>query len=117
MNGACKSCYPSFELNNGKCVVSNNKDNFDVNCAKFSNKGDCTQCSRGFYFNAKNVCTQVDPLCANFDSKTVSCLGCYAGYKLSNGKCVEDVQGISDLNCAELKNSVCTKCSQGFYFD
>ena len=115
-NGVCRTCYPSFELNNGKCVVSSNS-NFDANCAKFTNKGECTQCSRGFYFNEKNVCTQVDPQCANFDSKNARCLGCYSGYKISDGKCTIDVQGVSDLNCAEFKNSVCTKCSQGFFFD
>ena len=103
-------------MNNGKCVVSSNA-NFDANCAKFTNKGECTQCSRGFYFNDKKVCTQVDPQCANFDSKSARCLGCYSGYKISDGKCDIDVQGVSDLNCAEFKNSVCTKCSQGFFFD
>lgn len=98
-NGACRSCYPSFELSNGKCIVST-KNNYDPNCAKFSSKGECTQCSRGFYFNANSVCTQVDPLCASFDSKFARCLACYPGYKTSSGKCVEDIQAISDLNCA-----------------
>lgn len=97
-NGACKSCYPSFELSNGKCIASTK--NYDQNCAKFTSKGECTQCSRGFYFNANSICTQVDPLCASFDSKFGRCLTCYPGYKVSNGKCLEDVQAISDLNCA-----------------
>lgn len=72
----------------------------------------------GFYFSAANVCTQVDPLCSSFDSKFTRCYTCYPGYKVSSaGKCIEDSQVLSDLNCAEFKNSVCTKCSLGFYFD
>ncbi len=71
----------------------------DPNCAKF-NKNECIQCSRGFYFNSNKICTQVDPLCAGFDSKTGQCFNCYTGYKIEQGKCLEDPQAVSDLACA-----------------
>ena len=84
--GACRSCYPSFELAGSKCVPSK-ADKLDPNCAQF-NKGVCTRCSKGFYFGANNLCTQVDPLCQTFDSKFGKCLSCFNGYKLDNGRCL-----------------------------
>lgn len=80
VTGDCQSCYPSFEINSGKCVPSK-VDNLDQNCAKFTNSK-CVQCSRGFYFNANKVCTQIDPLCSTFDSKSSQCFSCYTGYKI-----------------------------------
>lgn len=84
--GDCTSCYPSFELNSGKCIPSKNQ-NLDPNCAKFA-RNECVQCSKGFYFNSDKLCTQVDPLCASFDSKSGQCFNCYIGYKINQGKCV-----------------------------
>jgi hypothetical protein len=49
-NGYCLSCYEGRTIINGSCVILQDVNKVDVNCAKFENQT-CVKCSNGFYFN------------------------------------------------------------------
>lgn len=116
-NGACLSCYDSFELIGIRCIKSEIKDVSDVNCAEFS-QGACTKCSVGFIFNSNRVCSQVSSDCKTFVAASGLCSSCYFGFDLANGICVKGVNDVSsiDKNCAKFAAGICVQCSKGFYF-
>lgn len=91
LDGACQTCYVGFKLEGKKCVED--KQNSGTNCAEFSEDQPniCLRCSKGYYFNSKEVCTKVSDLCATYNEKTGACLSCFVGYELSQGKCIEKV--------------------------
>jgi hypothetical protein len=59
-----------------------------------------------------------DSLCSEFDKLTGACTKCYPGHVLVQGKCeVDKSYTVSDPFCAEFQNSICMKCSNGYYFE
>ena len=45
-------------------------------------------------------------------------MDCYSGYRLSStGECIQIVQEVSDVNCAEWNGTICKRCSFGAAFD
>lgn len=117
-NGNCLSCYKGYSLAGSGCVIAPNPiDNTqpsDLLCARWAN-GVCAQCSQGAYF-VSGVCTQSDPLCKSYDSASGSCLSCYNGYSLANGKCIANTSAPSDQLCAVWNGAVCAQCSPFSYF-
>jgi proprotein convertase subtilisin/kexin type 5 len=115
--GACLTCYDGYFLADVICafgsIASSNSDPY---CLKVVNQT-CTQCSKGFYL-LNNTCLMVNPLCKSFDYTKLDCLICYSGYSLtSTGNC--EISAVSSLaaGCSQFNNSVCIKCSNGYYFD
>lgn len=112
------ACFSGFSLVNGSCNFNPDKPLYDVNCKTFDNNGKCLNCSKGFYFNANGICTQLDPNCKTYDLKTYVCNDCYAGYNLTNGSCArENVNTTLQGNCAQWLDGVCTKCVDRAYYD
>jgi hypothetical protein len=58
----------------------------DPNCNIPSSTG-CISCKYNFYLSA-GVCNPVSPLCYGYDLTNGQCLDCVQGYTLSNGACI-----------------------------
>ncbi len=87
-NGNCTSCYQGYELSQGACVLSDNSQNQDPNCARYDqDQSKCLQCSNRYYFNQNGICTAVSPQCQTWSNATGLCTSCYQGYTLANGVC------------------------------
>jgi hypothetical protein len=85
INGLCTSCYAGYDLTQGDCALSNSNNGrpSDLGCKNWDwNKQVCLECSSGWVFNSKGVCTQVSSNCQSYDANGV-CTGCYNGYTLS----------------------------------
>lgn len=120
LDGRCLTCYIGYIIQETKCVQDKNNVLIDSNCAEFLEEDPlvCLKCSKGYIFNADGKCRKVNDLCATYNEKTGVCLSCFVGFELSKGTCIEKIEQVSDLNCAEFdKNGKCTKCSGGFYFN
>lgn len=108
------SCYPGFELSGPACVKATSSVT-DEYCKTWN--GDiCTECSFGAFFLPNGKCTLADPLCRTFDQNNGNCMSCYASFELQGAKCIKSKQSLSDPNCAEFFEGLCTKCSKGFIF-
>jgi expansin (peptidoglycan-binding protein) len=119
-NGACVTCYVGYNLNNGKCVLAPIQQVSDVGCATWNwNKQTCLQCSSNWVFNNNGVCVPVSDQCNTYNNAG-ACVTCYAGYNLSNGKCVlAPIQKVSDVGCAtwDWNKQVCQQCSSNWVFN
>lgn len=113
----CTACYSGYSLNGNNSCVKSDTPKLDPNCAKYDANNVCQQCSKGSFFNAKNICIVVDPSCFTFDQSTGNCLSCYQGFTLSFGTCeVSNATAVSDPNCRKfLTNDVCSQCSDRYY--
>ena len=48
----------------------------------------CLECSAGYFFNDKRICSQVSIYCKNFNRAVGVCEQCYLGYAIFSGQCV-----------------------------
>lgn len=119
LNGVCVECEPAFNLDTGKCLPKDSASTlkslvFDPLCNRFE-KGVCTKCSYGAYFDVKGVCRISNPLCKESDTNG-ACTVCYSGFELKDGSCILVVQDL-DPNCNLFEGAKCLRCSFGAYFD
>lgn len=118
--GVCLACYIGYQLNStNNCVKSAIQTNSNPYCAQWQGTV-CLKCAVGSIFNSKSICIVLDPSCKTNNMVTGACLSCYSGYVLaSNGTCdLNQNQSVSDPNCNQFNtNGVCTKCSNGYYFN
>jgi hypothetical protein len=112
INGACTSCYDSFELSGNTCVKSTvDVASIDPNCAQFKGKV-CEKCSKNFYFGSNGLCTAVNPLCNGYNPLNGACTGCFESFVLNGRDCIEDTAfKLSDPNCASWLQGVCVRCA------
>ena len=77
------------------------------------------KCSQGFIFLDTGKCGQVSANCKTFNSFTGVCTGCYLGYALEFGNCINSTNNLAaiDPNCAAFQNNICVTCSKNFYFN
>jgi hypothetical protein len=65
---------------------------YSLNCAKYNDKGQCTDCYFGYYVITDNIgpyCEKVSDLCRTYDKANGKCTSCYLGYYLSTlGDCL-----------------------------
>ena len=124
-NGDCTSCYKGYDLIEGKCVFSefNNAKPSDAGCGLWNwDEQVCLQCSKGFVFNAKQICVASSDLCRSIVPETGACDSCYEGYDLKEGACLfSEFNNArpSDLGCHQWdwNNQVCLKCSHRWFFN
>jgi hypothetical protein len=77
-NTRCLKCIDGYHLTvDSLCVATTS----DPNCKTFV-LDQCKACSNGYYLNSQFACSQVDPLCATYDSNNGFCLTCYSGYTI-----------------------------------
>jgi hypothetical protein len=113
MDGSCTSCFAGFELTGGKCQPSLSASS----CSQFNKDGSCAKCGAGSYLSA-GQCIAIDPQCADFDTNTQSCQGCYAGYSILNGACqISKVDSQYEVeNCyAYDRRNACIKCYERYF--
>lgn len=123
-NGLCLSCYQGYDLTNGTCFFSksNNAVPTDSGCGKWDWSSQiCIECSSGFTFNAKGVCSAVSDQCKTWSSSGL-CSTCFKGYDLKNGTCVlSSFNAIKpvDVGCSkwDWDNQICLQCSTGWGFN
>ena len=113
-DGACTTCYTGYEVSGKTCVVSS-KPLGDPNCKTFLNDV-CTECSFRHYKGPGGKCVEVSPDCKEYTADG-GCTECYVGFKLEGSICVEDDTIAGDSNCAEWRDGLCMRCSQGTFFD
>lgn len=87
-------------------------------CAEYDDNGNCLKCAVRRYLDDQGNCKQIDDLCAEFDYEKRTCIGCYSGYSILNGKCeitkVEEGKEIE--NCfAYTPEGSCLECFDRFY--
>jgi hypothetical protein len=81
--GACKSCYPGYEIQGNGCAKSILSSAIP-NCNQIdSDTGKCKKCSSGYYFDKNDNCIQSDPSCLEFNYSLRLCVKCYPGYSLN----------------------------------
>lgn len=116
-NGACLTCYDGYFLADVICAFGSLPSaSSDPYCLKVVNQT-CSQCSRGFYLS-NSTCVMVNPLCKDFDYTRLVCTGCYSGYSLSSDNtCGVSAASNLAVGCSQFNNSICIKCSNGYYFD
>jgi hypothetical protein len=118
-NGNCLTCYSGYFLADVICAFGSSpstSSNYNPYCLKVVNEK-CTQCSMGFYL-LNGTCTMVNPLCKTFDYTALACTNCYSGYVLSStAHCEVSSTANVAAGCSQFNNSVCVKCSNGYYFD
>ena len=116
--GICEACYQGWEIVDGKCVPIDLVNSDQKGCKAWEN-GECIECSKRWYKNDKNICTEVSDLCYTWAANG-DCESCYKGYVVIDGECVRDpnefVPSVDSL-CAEWKDRVCLKCAVRAYFD
>ena len=83
-NGACTSCYPSYRVESGKCLLEQAQD---PRCKTSRTDGFCDECFSGYYVRS-GVCERVNPLCKTYNQLNGNCLSCYKGYEVKGGSCV-----------------------------
>ena len=123
-NGDCLTCFKGYELKNGQCLFSdsNNAKPLDSGCGTWDwDNQKCIKCSKGWVFNANNVCVPVSDQCASHAGNG-DCLTCYKGYDLRNEKCLfsgSNNARPSDLGCGtwDWDNQICLACSKGWVFN
>jgi len=99
-NGSCFNCSINYKLDNGLCVPK-------VNCT-----------NRQFYSNG--VCVDVNRLCSSW-SEDGTCLSCYSGYFLSEGRCLQLASSVKVnlctfpcKTCFNERLDYCFSCSFGY---
>jgi hypothetical protein len=85
--GKCGSCWPSYTIQNGNCVVASNLNTpRDPFCSKFvSATTTCISCYVGYFVNV-NVdgrCAPANQYCATYSMLGGACTSCYNPYRLS----------------------------------
>lgn len=123
-NGLCLSCYQGYDLINGVCFFSksNNAVPTDSGCGKWDWSSQiCIECSSGFTFNSRGVCSAVSDQCKTWSSSGL-CSTCFKGYDLKNGLCVLssfNTINPSDVGCSkwDWDNQICVQCSNGWAFN
>jgi len=118
--GACLTCYDGYFLAEVICVFGtapgSSSAAYDPYCLRVVNQA-CTQCSRGFYLQ-NGTCNMVNPFCKTFDYTALACTACYPGYGLSAaGNCEVSAASSLPTGCSQFNNSICVRCSRGYYFD
>lgn len=129
-NGDCLGCYNGYELQSGRCIVSNisySRDNSPTNnidktltlsgCL-LTNLTSllCTSCQWG-YALINGICYQKDLNCQTFQSvNSLSCLKCYDGFKpfgSNSEQCVLSTLIIN--NCLKYSSTIsCVLCQNGY---
>lgn len=113
-DGTCLTCFPGYSLNIlGQCL----QGTVGAGCSTFDANGACTQCGTGYYLQS-GICNQIDPQCANFNTTSLQCVGCYSGYTILNGVCqISKVDTQYQVkNCyAYNSNNLCVSCFDRFY--
>jgi hypothetical protein len=108
--GNCSSCYSSYTLTAGSCVLCPFTGCVAANASVVNNTCTCTLCNSGYYLNAGS-CTACTTLqCATCPSNT--CSNCLTGYYLSVGSCLSTVVANCKITAT---SSTCNTCMTGFY--
>ena len=122
--GHCTSCFQGYDLLNGTCNLSapNNAKTSNSGCGNWdwTNKV-CLSCSKGFVFNADQLCVSTSDQCKTFDSQTGACTSCFKGYDLNNNGCSLSASNNaipSQIGCStwDWDNQICLKCSNLWVF-
>lgn len=104
--GQCLNCITGYVLSNGICVKE------IPNCLRWG-PGTCLQCADQYYLQ-NGLCYKSPDYCFTFDSFTLQCLKCIAGYDLSMGRCILN-QSTNCLYYNPLQSSQCYTCKNTFY--
>lgn len=160
--GSCSACESGFTLENGACksrcpsgysfspiFAGCIKDTYmcNIGCAPSGcGIGSTTRPDKGHYITAEGLCPACSAAITGCDTCSQSSLGalpvctkCQSGYRLLNGKCVENCSGVTcsngykatstsagcccekttiscPENCSTCSSSAtCTKCQSGYY--
>ena len=116
--GGCTSCYSGYTLLESICFLGRTPASpLNPFCSQFNGTA-CTQCSKGYYLS-NSECLLIDPLCKSFGLSSLRCEQCYIGFDLkSDGTCVvSETSASTTEGCAQFNNSLCVRCSKGYYFE
>ena len=114
-NGRCTACYVGFENIDGNCVVKDEQDPRDANCAEWLDEEICLRCADRAVFDANGICTFVSVDCDGYDPIFGSCTSCYSGFDLIGGNCVRSETESACLERDEY--NLCVKCSVRSYIN
>jgi len=113
-NGKCLTCFQSYVLNKGECIIDANNTATDPNCASWLD-GICVLCAPRTFINSKGLCENVNINCGTYKITDGSCTSCYPGFDLANGVC--SVSN-SPSSCSKFDSKgACLNCSQGSYLN
>jgi hypothetical protein len=82
----------------------------DDGCLISGSSGVCSKCLEGVYVNKFGVCDIGVINCVKLGSRD-QCEGCAVGYKLNNGRCVNNDQGCMQV---DTETGLCLQCSSNF---
>jgi hypothetical protein len=106
-NGQCTSCYPGYQLQNSKCIVSTHTLTQNTTASPVAPNASTPQASPNSVSNLGAV-----PMgCIKMNSDSQQCLNCQWGFVLLNGSCIE-----RDLNCQTFEGDSlnCLNCYNGY---
>jgi hypothetical protein len=117
-NGLCASCWASYTLTAGACLLVSNGDLY---CAQFAPlpSTNCVRCYQGYYINGNGVtgkCTLGSYTCASFTTVGNGlCASCWPSYILSAGNCI--LPASLDPYCSQFvpSTTTCLSCYAGYY--
>lgn len=113
VNLVCKACYDGYTIQSGVCIKSDSSSDTESNCAQWL-EGVCIKCAARAYYNFEGNCVRASDVCQTFNNFNGECTGCYQGFSLANGTCVESADS-SQCAKKDVTTGLCTRCFNGSY--